>query len=49
LKEAQETHYWFSLLKDTKYITPKMFDSIDGDCAELIKMLTASIKTMKNK
>ncbi|MDR0703469.1 MAG: four helix bundle protein [Planctomycetaceae bacterium] len=49
LKEAQETHYWFSLLKDTKYITPKMFDSIDSDCEEIIKILTASIKTLKNK
>jgi four helix bundle protein len=49
LKEAQETHYWFSLLKDTDYITPMMFDSINSDCEELIKMLIASIKTSKNK
>jgi four helix bundle protein len=49
LKESQETHYWFSLLKDTEYITFEMFNSIDNDCEELIKMLTASIKTSKNK
>jgi four helix bundle protein len=49
LKEAQETHYWLSLLKDTKYLTQQMFDSINSDCEEIIKMLTASIKTSKSK
>ncbi len=49
LKEAHETFYWLSLLKDTDYITVKMFDSIVGECEELIKMLTASIKTVKAK
>jgi four helix bundle protein len=44
-KEANETHYWLSLLKDTEIITPKMFESIIGECEELIKILTASIKT----
>ncbi len=49
LKEAHETHYWLSLLKDTDYMTEKMFDSIIEDCNELIKMLTASIKTAKSR
>jgi four helix bundle protein len=49
LKEAQETHYWLSLLKDTEYLTQKMFDSINDECEELIKMLIASIKTLKGK
>jgi four helix bundle protein len=49
LKEAHETHYWLSLLKDTEYITQKMFDSIIGECEELITILTASIKTAKKQ
>ncbi len=49
LKETHETHYWLSLLKDTEYITQKMYDSIIGECEELIKILTASIKTTKSR
>jgi four helix bundle protein len=49
LKEAGETDYWLSLLKDTDYITAKMYDSIAAECRELIKILTASIKTIKSK
>jgi four helix bundle protein len=48
LKEANETSYWLSLLKDTDYIRQEEFQSISLDCTELIKILTASIKTAKN-
>jgi four helix bundle protein len=48
LKEANETSYWLSLLKDTNYIKQEEFQSISLDCIELIKILTASIKTAKN-
>jgi len=48
-KEANETHYWLSLLKDTEIITPKMFESIIGESEELLKILTASIKTSTEK
>ena len=47
LKEANETNYWLNLLKDTKYLNEKMFDSISADCLELIKMLVATVKTAK--
>ena len=47
LKEANETQYWLSLLKDTKYIDGKGYDSISKDCLELIKMLVATVKTTK--
>ncbi len=47
LKEANETNYWLNLLKDTKYLNEKMFDSISADCLELIKMLVSSVKTAK--
>lgn len=45
LKEANETNYWLSLLKDTDYINEKMFQSMSADCLELVKMLVATVKT----
>ena len=47
LKEANETDYWLNLLKDTKYINEKMFQSISNDCTELIKILVSTVKTTK--
>jgi four helix bundle protein len=47
LKEANETDYWLNLLKDTGYLTEKMFQSISDDCLELIKILVATVKTTK--
>jgi four helix bundle protein len=47
LKEANETGYWLSLLKDTDYIKEDEFVSLKNDCDELIKILVASIKTAK--
>ncbi len=48
-KEANETGYWLSLLKDTDCITQKMYTSIFRDNEELLKLLTASIKTITIK
>lgn len=47
LKEANETDYWLNLLKDTEYLSEKMFQSIYDDCLELIKILVATVKTSK--
>lgn len=49
LKEADETAYWLDLLQATDYLDKKMFDSLNDDCIEIIKMLTAIIKTLKEK
>ena len=49
LKEANESRYWIRLLTDCNYITEKMSKSIHEDVEELIKMLTSSIKTTKEK
>ncbi len=49
LKEADETAYWLDLLQATDYLDKKMFDSLNDDCTEIIKMLTAIIKTLKEK
>lgn len=48
-KEAGETIYWIDLLKDSSYIGEQEANSLAGDCNELLKMLTSSIKTMKSK
>jgi four helix bundle protein len=48
LKEASETEYWLDLLKATDYIDESMYESINSDCTELIKILTATVKTTKS-
>ena len=48
-KEALETSYWLRLLRASKYITEKQFDSIHADCGELIKILGATQLTMRKK
>lgn len=49
LKEAAETEYWLELLYMTDYIDGKQHESLKNDCSELIKMLTAIVKTTKQK
>lgn len=46
-KEAFETEYWLCLLRDTGKITSLQAASIIGDCKEIQKLLTSSIKTAK--
>ena len=48
LKEANETLNWLDLLKDNNYITEKEFESMAGDCNEILAILVSSIKTTKN-
>ncbi len=49
LKETAETEYWLELLRDSKIAAPSpAFDSLCADCTELIKLITASIKTIKS-
>ncbi|MGB5006479.1 MAG: four helix bundle protein [Ferruginibacter sp.] len=49
LKEANESKYWLDLLFATEFITNKMYESLNKDCEELLKMLTASVKTSKTR
>lgn len=44
-KEANETLYWLKLLYMTDYISQN--ESINEDASELMKIITASIKTAK--
>ncbi len=46
-KEALETKYWLSLLKDTGYISEKAFDSLHKDIDEVGGMLFSIVKTTR--
>ena len=46
LKESNETLYWLSLLKRTKYITDKQYESMYTDCEELKRILVSITKKM---
>ena len=48
LKEANETQYWLELLFETNYIDEKQFNLFHTECVELIRLLTAIIKTSVN-
>jgi four helix bundle protein len=47
LKEADETVYWLELLYHTNFLEEKLYLSLVKDCNEIIKLLTASLKTAK--
>ena len=47
LKEASETEYWLELLTDTDYLSEKAADSLIADCEEIIRLIAAIVKTMK--
>ena len=49
LKEADETDYWLDLLHATDYIDDDLYDSLEKDCSEIIKILTSIIKTLKDQ
>ena len=48
-KEASETIYWLELLYETDFITKEQFESMLADADELVRLLAASIITMKKK
>ena len=47
LKEAVETIYWLELLNKTEYLTKEQYASINDDCSEIVKILTAIVKNSK--
>ena len=49
LKEANESKYWLELLVATEFLTTKIYNSLNKDCEELLKMLITSVKTNKLK
>lgn len=49
LKEASETKYWLDVLYQTEYIDKLKYEEIRNLTEELIRMLTASINTVRSK
>lgn len=47
LKEANETSFWLRKLYTGDFLSQKEFDSINNDCNEIIYILIAIIKKMK--
>ena len=47
-KEINETIYWLELMKETDYLTKDQFESINSDAIEIIKLITAILKTTKS-
>ena len=48
-KETGETMYWLELLHESDYLKRNEYDSINSDAEELIRLLTSSIKTVKER
>ena len=46
-KEINESMYWLELLKETNYLTAIEYDNIQNDAIEIIKLITAIIKSTK--
>ena len=49
LKEASEAEYWLEILYETDYIDKKLYESINSDCEEIIKLLVSITKTQQKK
>lgn len=47
-KESSECLYWLDLLHSTDYLSDSEFSSINADCLELHKLLSAITKTLRN-
>ena len=46
-KEAKETMYWLRLLHDSEYLSNSDFELLFKDCQEIIRILSAILKTAK--
>ncbi len=47
-KEAVETKYWISLLKDSEYLPSQPAESLKENADELIKIIGSILKTLKS-
>lgn len=47
LQQASETEYWLQLMHGGELLTDQEFASINADCIELEKLLTAIVKSSK--
>ena len=49
LKEAEETQYWLELLVDAEYIGKDVFEQLNYQTEEVIKILVSIIRNKKEK
>lgn len=47
LKEASETDFWLEIFMETDYLTKEEYASMNGDCTEIMKILTVILNTSK--
>jgi four helix bundle protein len=47
-KEARETYYWLRLLRDSNMVGELDFSKLVNDCEEIIRILTAIVKTVQS-
>jgi four helix bundle protein len=47
LQLTSQTEYWLQLLQEADYLEPEQFTSIQADCLDLIRLLTAIVKSAK--
>lgn len=47
-KEINETIYWLELLHASEYVAEEEFKSLNNDAVEIIKIITAIIRTAKS-
>ena len=47
LKEASETEYWLLILKETSFIDEPIYNSLQNDIIEIIKLLASIVKTSR--
>jgi four helix bundle protein len=48
-KEARECRYWIRLLRDSNYLDTAQYEVLAAKCDELIRMLTAIVKTSQTQ
>ena len=48
-KECYEAEYWLELLFETNCLDEKDFKQLYSDCSGILRMLIASLKTVKSK
>ncbi|MBR1932867.1 MAG: four helix bundle protein [Prevotella sp.] len=49
LKEASETSYWLTILKETEYLSVEAYHSMKTDVDEIIRIIIASLKTTRKE
>ena len=48
-EELDETAHWLELIMESGMLSKERLESLHEECIELVKMIVASIKTMRDK